>query len=524
MNLFRYILAAWMILCVCALHAQTQYISHSRCVEEDRFEDLAGDGGVILLSKHKDLVIALPNVKNKSIRLVGERPDGYYEYCVIIKAGETRTPKLEISRRGSVYKTELVQKVKPDFLIAYRVEEVQNPIWKDEQTQSNDAYLDANFAVLELSTTIKDLKVECHPDLNAVVESKVSTADPNISIVTVKIPVISLTGARELIEKTEREYTAQKNKLDNMAEAPDAEWDLLDKLELAKDSLANSFKQMTNIGIHAAGTNWLTVEVGDLGPRAKKCYAVLPIVVEKNVYVTQCSAFMNEGGKLFGMRKYKEARLAYEDAWNSEDVIATLRPAIRESIAQCDSCMLYESLAAGAIKKIAELKKNGGATQEEVARYASAAVEFMEMVNAYNPDDFYRTRIERMKNLLSGMPLKIRFTVVEWRTLQEGNKIPGVEVWAYKGLSPVSSNTFSSDKRFEKLLERNVVDYTQIGVSDENGLVEVDLDRTELPQGILFRPSKDSKIKIKYMTIAELMQQAQGTYMEKQFRLKMYVK
>lgn len=159
-----------------------------------------------------------------------------------------------------------------------------------------------------------------------------------------------------------------------------------------------------------------------------------------------------------------------------------------------------------------------------MARYASAAVEFMEMVNAYNPDDFYRTRIERMKNLLSGMPLKIRFTVVEWRTLQEGNKIPGVEVWAYKGLSPVSSNTFSSDKRFEKLLERNGVDYTQIGVSDENGLVEVDLDRTELPQGILFRPSKDSKIKIKYMTIAELMQQAQGTYMEKQFRLKMYVK
>lgn len=89
----------------------------------------------------------------------------------------------------------------------------------------------------------------------------------------------------------------------------------------------------------------------------KKCYAVLPIVVEKNVYVTQCSAFMNEGGKLFGMRKYKEARVAYEDAWNSEDIIPSLRPAIRESIAQCDTCMLYETLAARSIKKIAELKK-----------------------------------------------------------------------------------------------------------------------------------------------------------------------
>ena len=108
--------------------------------------------------------------------------------------------------------------------------------------------------------------------------------------------------------------------------------------------------------------------------------------------------------------------------------------------------------------------------------------------------------------------------------MQEGNKIPGVEVWAYKGVSSVSSNTFSSDKRFEKLLERNGVDYTQVGASDEKGLVEIELDRTELPQGLLFRPTKDGKIKIKYMTIAELMQQAQGTYMEKQFRLKMYVK
>ena len=31
-------------------------------------------------------------------------------------------------------------------------------------------------------------------------------------------------------------------------------------------------------------------------------------------------------------------------------------------------------------------------------------------------------------------------------------------------------------------------------------------------------------IKIKYMTMNELMYQAHGTYIEKQFRLKMYVK
>lgn len=103
--------------------AQTQYISNSRLAAEDRFEDLGGDGGILLLSRHKDLVIALPNVKEKSIRLNGERPDGLYEYCVIVKANETRTPKLEISRRGNVYKTEIVLTIKPDFLMAFQVEE-----------------------------------------------------------------------------------------------------------------------------------------------------------------------------------------------------------------------------------------------------------------------------------------------------------------------------------------------------------------------------------------------------------------
>lgn len=524
MNKMRQVLLTLFLMAVLLpLGAQNQYISNSRCTTEDRFEDLGGDGGVILLSRHKDLVIALPNVKNKSIRFNGERPDGYYEFCVIIKEGETRTPKFEISRRGNVYKTEIVQRIQPNFLIAYKIEEVQNPIRTDEQTQANDAYMDASMAVLEFTTTIKDLKVDCHSQLGATIESNPSAADPSVTIITVKIPVASLSDALQHIEKLKKDCAAQdaKTRVDN---APEEVWNKLEELEVELAKAESQYRELVNVEVYGEGTNRLNIDISGLTGRMKKCYAVLPIVVEKNVYVTQCSAFMNEGGKLFGMRKYKEARVAYEDAWNSEDIIPSLRPAIRESIAQCDTCMLYETLAARSIKKIAELKKNGNATQEEVARYASAAKEFMEMVNTYNPDDFYRTRIERMENLLAEMPLKIRFTIVEWKTLNEGNKIPGVEVWTYKGELPVSSNTFSSDRRFEKIIEKNGVDYAQVGVSDEQGLVEINLDRTSLPQGILFRPGKDSNIKIKYMTMNELMYQAHGTYIEKQFRLKMYVK
>lgn len=121
-----------------------------------------------------------------------------------------------------------------------------------------------------------------------------------------------------------------------------------------------------------------------------------------------------------------------------------------------------------------------------------------------------------------GLPLKVKFTVVEWKTLSEGEYIPGVEVWAYKGDASVSSQTFSSDKRFKNIVEKEGANYVQVGTSGEGGIVEIELNRADLPKGLLFRPKEDSGIKMKYLTVNELMHQAKGTYMEKQFRLKMY--
>lgn len=70
-----------MIWAVSPLWAQSEYISKSRRMEDDRFEDLDGNGGVLLLSKRNDLIISVTNSKKKaSIRPNGERPDGYYEF------------------------------------------------------------------------------------------------------------------------------------------------------------------------------------------------------------------------------------------------------------------------------------------------------------------------------------------------------------------------------------------------------------------------------------------------------------
>ena len=90
----------WMMVILLPLGAQEQYISKGRYTPEDRFEDLGGGGGILLLSKHRDLVVTLTNVEPGKFKVTpnGERPDGYYEYIVSIHPGSTRTPKLEISQ------------------------------------------------------------------------------------------------------------------------------------------------------------------------------------------------------------------------------------------------------------------------------------------------------------------------------------------------------------------------------------------------------------------------------------------
>ena len=76
------LLTVYMALPLCA---QNVYISNSRSEADDRFEDLDGKHGFLLLSKHNDLIISVTNATNKvSVLPKGARPDGYNEYYIII--------------------------------------------------------------------------------------------------------------------------------------------------------------------------------------------------------------------------------------------------------------------------------------------------------------------------------------------------------------------------------------------------------------------------------------------------------
>jgi len=251
---------------------------------------------------------------------------------------------------------------------------------------------------------------------------------------------------------------------------------------------------------------------------------VLDVPNLSKIYVTQSSAMLAEGSRLYELRKYEEARQSYESALAAEDVVKDLIPTIESNIAQCDTCIEYERYVLGAFKKIRDFRKEG--SQNELVEYSTAAIEYLQVLNRYNESDFYRSKITQLENLIDDLPLEIRFTVTKWVNnssgFYEGGGLSNVEIWSFKGQAPPVQDKYSNDKKFSNIIGKSN-EYSQLAVTDENGIADIQLNRNALPTGLFFRPlGYGDKIKIQYMDLKELLSETKGTYNKRRFRLKMF--
>lgn len=507
------------------------YVTGSRSIAEDRIDDLNGACGILLISSHDDLVISSVQAEgeNKDLMQVkadGQRADGLYEYRVIFDAAASRNPKLEVHRAGDVYDTEIVAVIKPNFLIAYRVEVVSQPIRMDDVTDANDLLKDETAAELEFTTNIIGLQLVYAPELQAKVTTRENPADRNVKITSLIIPLTPIAVAKRQMERTQIEYENWMKQLeqDTQLAAIESNWEKLDALEQQRDAASVYYSELTNVEIYAENSNRLALNISDLRPRAKKAYAVLPLKVTEKVFTTQSEALIDEGARLFGMRKYQDAKATYLQAKQCVDLSPAMKLTLESTLAQCDSCIVYDQLSGQALKEVMRMKREGNASQQELAKWVSATIEYIQMLANVNPSVFYAKRIEMMERLLDEQPLYMKLTVVEWKTLQEGNRMPNVEVWAYYGKERLALSSYESERKFQTQIERNVQDYERLGISDVNGVVEFSLDRKKLPLGIFFCPSKEAKSKINYRSMEELQRQSSGDYMKRQVRLKMFTK
>lgn len=509
--------------------AQGERISHSK-YDTDSFRDMGGKRGVLLLSKMSDLVVSVTNTKSEyvTIKPTGVRTDGLYSYEVIVEANIEEVA-VEVRQRGDVFMDKFVVMPKKNLLMTYLIEKVERPI--QESVSEDGTILNGDSAVVDFTSTIEDLQIDCKKitSIGGKLVTQNLMKEKGVIVRSLFFPVKVKEKMQSERDKLEKEIADLNAKLldENIPldQKPQSEWDRLELLEAQKNDKEKLLDELKYVDVYARGTNKLRVDISDLVARKRKTYGILLLSTQK-VFVNECSGFLDEAVQQFEKREYLNARQAFECALNAKDTPQNMKESIRNCMAQCDSCMLYERLTLGALGQMSRMRRENTGTQEEVRRYGGAALEFLEELSKYNQCEFYSSRIRKLEDLLDNMPLQIKFTIVKWVNdysgFREGGKMSNVETWAYYGTSTPTASSYLTDRNFAK--QTNSSNYQMMGTSDETGEVELHLDRKKMPVGIFFRPvGYGGKAKIKYMAYEEVLRKSEGTYDKRQVRLKMYI-
>lgn len=519
----KFFLTLLFLIAALCVNAQSEFISNSRVDSLDNLVQLDGKRGVMLVSKSPNLVVNVTNVPDAIVTNKGLMPSGLYEYDVVVGPDDSN-PKVEVSIRGDVNITSFVARPKKNFYVAYLIELVATPIDLQDQTKGG-AILDAKKCEVDFVSPFKELKIDVSPLLGAEISTHARAGQTGVYETKVIVPIDILKNAHEAMIASQNTYEEHNRSLNSSS--TDADFQRDDELKSESDKAAENYNNLSVIRISSVGTNTLTVSLDGMSPREKKSYAVLLLNKVKKEYVSDCSAHMAEAGRFFGLREYESAKKEYENALSSKDTPANLVNSIKTQIAQCDSCAVYQNFAVAALTKIRDMKKSGTVSQSDLAKYAFSAAEFLKVVNKYNPSNYYSERISKIEKMIGNLPMDFQVTVKRWAKnvsgFYEAGPLPNVEVWGYYGSTPILVKSYSSDRRFSKMVEGSS-DFKKLGTSDNDGVIKMELARDNLPSVLFFRPNGyNNQITIERKDMSELMRQSEGDYMVRQFRLKMYV-
>lgn len=506
--------------------AQSQFISFSPMGVEDRHNSqLNGNGGVLVLSEISDLVVTVVQAPTTPVERSQEKnANGYYEYTLEVNSKTIPNAKIEVAKRGDVNRTSFTVGIRPNYLRAYLVEEVSQPIVLENQTAGNDAKLDATKAEVEISSTLSALRLEYDDALGATLTKTRKANDASVNVYTLSIPVANIASVKNHLQELRRQHAELEKKLIGAQNGTDAEWQRLDELEAQCAQEEQRLAKLCVVNVSAEETNRVSIDISDLKARSRMCYGIL--LLNKEVEVTNCNRWMREGGKLYAQTKYEEAKRAYQEAMNSSDKPADVTPIIAANIAQCDTCILYSNMVVYAFQKIADLKKKETVAQSEVAEYYGAASDCMHILYRYNPVEEYKNLMTKLDNFVDNMPLAMKIYTVGWQVTRIGanetGAMPGVEIWAYYGDREFVKKDYKTDSKFAKLVE-NSNDFKRMGATDAAGVLDMELVRKNLPKGFFFRPgSANGKAAVEYLDMQYIMAKAKGEYMKRQFRMKIY--
>ena len=490
----------------------------------NRAEAMGGNGGILVVSTFNDLVVQVTSGNSAGeMKRKEMNHEGNYEYIIPIDLKDNNEAHFIFTRRGKTLKAEFSEKrLRADFLIGYRISTVPNPIRLNNQTSTTDMYPSETEALVEISTALGQLNISVPKSLPFKITSSKQENDNSISVYDIIIPIAKIKELKHHLEETQAKFEVLDKELIENGNNEDPRWNSLDELEDQISEMETDIASVQQIYISAPESNTLTIDISDMTVRAKKVYAVVPLLQIETVQISECSGFLEEGGRLFEMREYDAARKAFLSALNAKDAPEDLKSSIQANIAQCDTCISYEQRALGAISLVKKMQKAGDATQEELVKYISAGINYLKILRLYNHQDFYLRQIEKLEDVIKEQPLEIGLTFTKMIDGFEVGKLSNIEVWACYGEEEPVPSMYRNEKKFNSLIGGSN-NYKLISVSDKSGKADLQFKREDLPIGLLLHPiGYSDKIKPMFVNLNDLIRQSDGVYNKRRFNIKMY--
>lgn len=509
----------------CAVHSLAQDVGLSADYDAalNRAEPLNGNGGILVVSALNDLVVQVTtgNSGGDMIRK-GINHEGNYEYIIPINLNGNNEAHFIFTRRGKTLKVEFSEKrLRADFLYGYKISSVANPIRLNYQPSTTDMYPSKTEALVKISTALKNLNISAPNSLPFKITAGIQENDNSINVYDIIVPVAKIEELKKKYEETRLNFDSLDKELIENGNSDDPRWDTLDEMDAQIKKMESEIASVQQIYVTAPKSNTLVIDISQMVAREKMVIAVVPLTQVETIQVSECSGFLEEGGRLFELREYEAARNAFKSALNSKDAPEDFKSSIMVNIAQCDTCLLYEKYALAAISNMKKMMKEGG-SQEELVEYALAGIEIIQVLNKYNPTQFYLNQISKLEDIIKEQPLEIGLTLTKLIDGIEAGSLQNVEVWFFYGNTPPELSLYRNEKKFRSLVSETR-EYKLIGMTNKQGKIDLEFERDDMPKGLILHPQENKdKVKSLYVDVADMIRQSKGTYNKRRFNIKMY--
>ena len=376
----------------------------------DQHRSMGGNGGIRVLSPYSDLIVMVTSGNMADEMTQKPNSSGDYEYVVPINLDKLQEAHFVFTRRGSTMKAEFSEKrLKPDYLLGYRVKSVLNPIRLSYQPSVGDMYPSATEGLIEISTAFEKLNIHVPSKVPFEVKEGKQENDSSITVYKIIVPVAKIKELQEKYETKAKEYEDLDQSLIEASNGDDPRWDELDKLELEVNELQATVASVQQIDLDAPESNSLSIDISQMGPRSKMVVAVVPLVqkIVEEVYKNPYDLYMAQAQDAYDNRNYATAKKLYIQALQLEGISSLQSMTAQE----CSNSMDILSNKLQTVKDCVRTWKKiqeGGRVQRHVAEEClELAINTLQQLYDLTHDDFYASRIRSFQKRLSEFPVVI---------------------------------------------------------------------------------------------------------------------